>query len=99
MELHEVNNLGFDEFTSIFGNIIEHCPVIAAGVWSKSPFQDFKDIQEGFGWTIDNLPLNGINLQFVKRQLATTRTEPRNAYSFENVLPGISVIWPWAIYR
>ncbi|KAK2170291.1 hypothetical protein LSH36_3g05071 [Paralvinella palmiformis] len=54
--LDEVNNLGYGEFTDIFGNIVEHCPVIAAAVWSRRPFSDFRSMGKAFCDVLDDLP-------------------------------------------
>ena len=59
LDLAEINKLGFAEFTDKFANIIEHCPVIAAAVWSKRPFADLRSLENAFSDVIDELPTCG----------------------------------------
>jgi len=54
--LEEANSLDFERFTEVFGNIIEHCPVIAAGVWSHHPFATIEELRKVFDQLIDSLP-------------------------------------------
>lgn len=55
----EINKLGFGEFIDIFGNIIEHCPVIAGAVWSRRPFTDISSLEQAFCDVLDDLPTCG----------------------------------------
>ena len=72
--LDEVNNFGYGEFTDIFGNIVEHCPVIAAAVWSRRPFSDFRSIEKAFCDVLGDLP--GCGKYFFVFPLSTTHNSP-----------------------
>ena len=54
-----MNSWSYEEFTSILGNVVEHCPVIAAAVWSNRPYTTIHHLQQEFSTTIDQLPLTG----------------------------------------
>ncbi|XP_061522060.1 2-oxo-4-hydroxy-4-carboxy-5-ureidoimidazoline decarboxylase [Phycodurus eques] len=40
MELSQVNELPYEDFVNIFGNVVERCPIVAAAVCSQRPFAD-----------------------------------------------------------
>ena len=46
LTLAAVNGLDYEEFIEVFGNVIEHCPVIAAAVWSYRPFSTAEALHE-----------------------------------------------------
>ena len=57
--MDKVNKLSYEEFIDIFGNIIEHSPVIIAGVWSHLPFSDVAEFHNTVCKTVDELPFTG----------------------------------------
>ncbi|XP_028358870.1 putative 2-oxo-4-hydroxy-4-carboxy-5-ureidoimidazoline decarboxylase [Phyllostomus discolor] len=59
MDMGKVNSMDFREFVEVFGNVIERCPLIAAAVWSQSPFSDWEDLARHFSAFIDALPQSG----------------------------------------
>ena len=59
LTLTEVNNLDFEKFIEILGNVVEHCPVLAAGLWSHRPFQNFEDLVNKIKAIIYSLPPSG----------------------------------------
>ncbi|XP_068611559.1 2-oxo-4-hydroxy-4-carboxy-5-ureidoimidazoline decarboxylase-like [Brachionichthys hirsutus] len=56
MDIATVNTLPYEEFVDTFGNVVERCPLIAAAVWPRRPFQDFIVLEEAIGDFIDSLP-------------------------------------------
>ncbi|XP_024436541.1 putative 2-oxo-4-hydroxy-4-carboxy-5-ureidoimidazoline decarboxylase [Desmodus rotundus] len=59
MDMEKVNSMDFREFVDVFGNVIERCPLIAAAVWSQSPFSDREELERHFSAFIDALPQSG----------------------------------------
>ena len=59
LTLTELNNLDFEEFIGILGNVVEHCPVLAAGLWKFRPFIDFEDLMNKIRSIVHSLPLSG----------------------------------------
>ena len=66
MLITEANELNFEQFTATFGNVIEHCPIVAAAVWSELPFQDVENLHNSICSFIDKLPLEGIHYYLVE---------------------------------
>ena len=65
LTLTELNDLeDFEEFIRIFGNVVEHCPVLAAALWRYRPFQDFDDLMDKIKSIINSLPLSGSILAY-----------------------------------
>jgi 2-oxo-4-hydroxy-4-carboxy-5-ureidoimidazoline decarboxylase len=60
MDISVVNNLSYGDFTVKYGNVIEHCPVVAAAVWSKRPFVDVENLHRAFCEVLDDLPRSGM---------------------------------------
>ncbi|KAK2176746.1 hypothetical protein NP493_643g04034 [Ridgeia piscesae] len=52
-----INNLKYDHFIEKFGNVVEHCPIIAAVVWAARPFPSFADLFDRFSTVIDSLSM------------------------------------------
>ena len=52
-----INNLKYDNFIEKFGNVVEHCPIIAAVVWAARPFPSFADLFDRFSTVIDSLSM------------------------------------------
>ncbi|KAK7879031.1 hypothetical protein WMY93_030784 [Mugilogobius chulae] len=59
MDVAALNALGFEDFVAIFGNVVEKCPLIAAAVWSRRPFDNFPALEAAFSEFIDALPNSG----------------------------------------
>lgn len=59
MDISAVNDLSFEEFVNIFGNVVEKCPIVAAAVWSERPFQSFTALERAINDFIDLLPQSG----------------------------------------
>ncbi|XP_008586568.1 PREDICTED: putative 2-oxo-4-hydroxy-4-carboxy-5-ureidoimidazoline decarboxylase [Galeopterus variegatus] len=55
MDTEKVSSMDSGEFTDVFGNVIERCPLIAATVWSQRPFSDLEDLEKLFFAFIDSL--------------------------------------------
>lgn len=59
MDMKKVNSLDFTEFVSVFRNVVERCPLVAAAVWSHRPFSGLEDLENHFFAFIDALPKSG----------------------------------------
>lgn len=59
MDISAVNDLSFEEFVNIFGNVVEKCPIVAAAVWSERPFRSFTALERAINDFIDLLPQSG----------------------------------------
>lgn len=55
MDINKVNKLNFLDFTTTFENLVEHCPIIPASIWSRHPFKDREEIFTHIVDTIDGL--------------------------------------------
>lgn len=56
ISLKTANEMDYEEFTSVFGNVVEHCSIFAAGIWVKRPFQSLKHLHTTFSQFMDTLP-------------------------------------------
>lgn len=61
MDIIAVNDLSYEEFVNIFGNVVEKCPIVAAAVWSERPFLSFTALEAAINEFIDILPQSGRN--------------------------------------
>lgn len=61
MDITAANDLSYEEFVNIFGNVVEKCPIVAAAVWSKRPFLSSTALQAAINEFIDILPQSGRN--------------------------------------
>lgn len=59
LNIEKVNSIDYEEFIEIFGNVVEHCPMIAAAVLSKRPFRDVNTMHREICLFIDALPSSG----------------------------------------
>lgn len=64
MEIAAVNALLYEDFVKIFGNVVEHCPIVTAAVWSMRPFGSLDAFEAAIGDFIDALPESGEPLSF-----------------------------------
>ncbi|KAL3878419.1 hypothetical protein ACJMK2_030772 [Sinanodonta woodiana] len=59
ISISEVNRMPYEEFISIFGNVVEHCSLCAAAVWRQRPFNDVNHLHEAMSTFLDQQPLAG----------------------------------------
>lgn len=59
MDIGAVNDLSYEEFVDVFGNVVERCPVVAAAVWPRRPFRDVGELEAAINHFIDALPQSG----------------------------------------
>lgn len=59
MDFPALNDLSYEEFVNIFGNVVEKCPLIPAAVWSKRPFASLSALEAALHEFIDALPQSG----------------------------------------
>lgn len=59
LRIQDVNSLDYEDFIQRFGNVVEHCQLAAAAVWSSRPFSSVDDLQTALEKFMDNLPMNG----------------------------------------
>jgi hypothetical protein len=55
----ELNNLDYDIFIDVMGNVIEHCPVLSAALWRCRPFDSIENLLEEMEEIVDQLPKLG----------------------------------------
>ncbi|KAK0166730.1 hypothetical protein PV327_004219 [Microctonus hyperodae] len=71
LTIEEVNALKFEDFESLFRNIIECCPEAAQKIRLKRPFNNTIEFEKSFHNYIDNLDENGKEILLKKHpQLA-----------------------------
>lgn len=56
LSINQVNLLNYEEFIEYFGNVIEHCSIIAGAVWKNRPFQDTEDLHSNICTFLRQLP-------------------------------------------
>lgn len=56
MNIVAVNALTYEEFVDVFGNVVEKCPLVAAAVWPKRPFESRSAMEAAISEFIDALP-------------------------------------------
>ena len=59
LSIEEVNLLDFETFISHFGNVIEHCPVLAAALWAQKPFHSIEEFISKMTGIVQALPISG----------------------------------------
>ena len=59
IHLQNLNNLDYEQFINILGNVVEHCPLIAASVWSERPFSSPDEIMSAINVFVQGLPITG----------------------------------------
>lgn len=59
MDITAANDLSYEEFVHIFGNVVEKCPIVAAAVWSERPFLSLTALEAAINQFIDVLPQSG----------------------------------------
>jgi len=63
--LDQVNSLDFEHFTEVFRNIVEHTPMVAAGMWSHRPYTNIEEVKQVLNQLIDSLPYDREYLLFL----------------------------------
>ena len=56
LPIDQINGMDYKEFISTFGNVVEHCGLLAAAIWSQKPFDKLQGIHKVFCDFIDTLP-------------------------------------------
>lgn len=59
MDITAVNSLHYEDFVSVFGNVVEKCPIVAAAVCSQRPFNSLNSLEAAISEFIDALPQSG----------------------------------------
>lgn len=59
MDISAVNDLPYEDFVDIFGNVVEKCPLVSAAVWTRRPFVGLNDLEAAINHFIDALPEPG----------------------------------------
>ena len=67
LTISQLNSLDFEDFISLTGNVVEHCPVLAGALWKHRPFLSFEDLMSKLKEIIQSLPISG-TLQFLYRK-------------------------------
>ncbi|XP_063883572.1 2-oxo-4-hydroxy-4-carboxy-5-ureidoimidazoline decarboxylase-like isoform X2 [Scylla paramamosain] len=57
--ISHVNSLSDEDFITTFGNVIEHCSLVAAAVVSSRPFHSLQHLHAEICSFIDELPVKG----------------------------------------
>jgi len=68
LTMEQLNELGFEAFIDVMGNVIEHCPVLAAALWRHRPFASDEDLMTKMADIVHQLPFEGIPL-LIKQNL------------------------------
>ncbi|KAI9554590.1 hypothetical protein GHT06_019863 [Daphnia sinensis] len=59
LTISQVNELNYEEFIDLFGNVVEHCSICAAAVWRFRPFRDVYHLHQEICSFVDLLPDTG----------------------------------------
>ncbi|XP_037135374.1 2-oxo-4-hydroxy-4-carboxy-5-ureidoimidazoline decarboxylase [Syngnathus acus] len=59
MKLSQVNEVPYEQFIKVFGNVVEKCPIVAAAVCSQRPFADLEALETAIYDFIDALSESG----------------------------------------
>ncbi|KAK7083443.1 hypothetical protein SK128_001156 [Halocaridina rubra] len=59
VHINNVNEMDYESFIEVFGNVIEHCSLCAAAVWRYRPFKDVRQVHEEICKFVDELPEAG----------------------------------------
>ncbi|CAG7818339.1 unnamed protein product [Allacma fusca] len=57
--IQQVNEMKYEEFLQVFGNVVEHCALCAAAIWAHRPFYNVQELHAELCHFIDNLPSIG----------------------------------------
>ena len=60
MDIKEINNLGYEEFTDTLEGVLESFPTLVAGLWSRRPFTNIQHLHYELCSIIDALPFEGM---------------------------------------
>lgn len=64
LTLNQVNSLSFEDFLQHFGNIIEHCPLLAAVLWKRGPFVSIEHFVGEAAQIVYSWPISGSEFEF-----------------------------------
>ena len=56
MHLKKLNTLDYETFMNTFGNVIEHCPLVAASIWNCRPFSSANEMMFAIEDVVRGLP-------------------------------------------
>jgi len=59
MDIGAINCLSYEDFVSVFGNVVERCPMIPAAVWSQRPYPSVSALEAAINDFIEALPESG----------------------------------------
>lgn len=59
LRISQVNSLSDEDFITTFGNVIEHCSLVAAAVVKSRPFHSLEHLHAEICSFIDELPVKG----------------------------------------
>lgn len=59
MNINTVNSLPYEDFVSVFGNVVENYTIVAAAVCLQRPFNSLNDLEAAICDFIDALPETG----------------------------------------
>ena len=59
LPLADLNCMDFEKFTDHLNNVIEHCPVLAAALWTQRPFNSVNHMVSEMAKIVSALPLSG----------------------------------------
>ena len=62
LPLADLNCMNFEEFTDHLKNVIEHCPVLAAALWTERPFNSVNHMVSEMTKIVSALPISGIRI-------------------------------------
>ncbi|CAL8284173.1 unnamed protein product [Merluccius merluccius] len=63
MDVGAIHCLSYEDFVSVFGNVVERSPFIPAAVWSQRPFPSVAALQAAIFDFIEALPESGKELR------------------------------------
>jgi len=79
-----MNAMDFDIFVEMFGNIMEHCYLITAALWTKRPFRSVSHILDQIDEVIRELPDSGIFLHDSYRKTGEIISLPSFKFALES---------------
>ena len=59
LTIDELNSLDFEAFMQQLGNVVEHCPILAAAIWKQRPFRSVGHFISEMTGIVQALPISG----------------------------------------
>ena len=56
IHLKKLNSLDYETFMNMFGNVVEHCPLVAASIWNCRPFSSANEMMFAIENVVHGLP-------------------------------------------